>query len=351
VDNGDGTWSLAIPAADALVEAFYDVTVTVTDVASNTTSDGTTDELEIDLTDPLAPIPVLTADANNDALLSVAEAVNPQPVDITLPAGAVAGDVLTLDDGTTTVDFVLTAADIAAGVVSTSVALPADGSTLTVTAHITDQAGNVSPSAMDSAVVDVTLPLAPTVTILEDADNDGFINLSELVGPVDVQVTLPASAAAGDVLTIVLDGVTTMQTLTNADITAGIVSTTTATPANGATVQADVSLTTSSDTAVVDIQAPAVPTVTSLTTNTGTPVISGTATVGPNEVLSVAVNGIVYIAGDGNLVDNGDGTWSLTIPAADSLLATQAVTYRLIPVPMNSLSIWSHLLCRQRIRY
>jgi len=112
----------------------------VTDTAGNSTSDATIDELEIDLTDPLAPIPTLTADANNDALLNAGEAINPQPVDIALPLGAVAGDVLTVDDGTTAVNVVLTAADIAAGVVSTTVALPADGSTLTVTARLTDQA-------------------------------------------------------------------------------------------------------------------------------------------------------------------------------------------------------------------
>ena len=37
------------------------------------------------------------------------------------------------------------------------------------------------------------------------------------------------------------------------------------------------------------------------------------------ETLNVTVNGVIYTAGDGNLVVNADGTWDLTIPAADTL--------------------------------
>ena len=36
-------------------------------------------------------------------------------------------------------------------------------------------------------------------------------------------------------------------------------------------------------------------------------------------VLRVEVDGVVYTVGDGNLIDNSDGTWELTIPAADAL--------------------------------
>ena len=54
-------------------------------------------------------------------------------------------------------------------------------------------------------------------------------------------------------------------------------------------------------------------------TNDVTPAISGTAIVGAGETLSVEVNGVVYTAGDSHLIDNGDGTWDLTIPAADAL--------------------------------
>ena len=47
--------------------------------------------------------------------------------------------------------------------------------------------------------------------------------------------------------------------------------------------------------------------------------LAGTATVAPGETLTVTVYGIIYTAGDGNLADNGDGTWdlSITTPVAE----------------------------------
>ena len=75
----------------------------------------------------------------------------------------------------------------------------------------------------------------------------------------------------------------------------------------------------SSDELEIDLTAPVAPTVTAQLTNTDTPVISGTASTGTGETLSVEVNGVVYTDGDGHLVDNGDGTWTLTIPMGDAL--------------------------------
>ncbi|MFQ6540380.1 hypothetical protein, partial [Aphanothece stagnina] len=142
----------------------------------------------------------------------------------------------TITDGTTPQTIVLTAAQISAGVVTTQVAVPAEGATLTVSAFVTDIAGNQGANGSDSAVLDTTAPSAPVVTITEDANNDGFINGGELNGLVDVSVALPGNAVAGDSLTIT-DG-TTPQTivLTAAQISAGVVTTQVAVPAEGATL-------------------------------------------------------------------------------------------------------------------
>ena len=75
----------------------------------------------------------------------------------------------------------------------------------------------------------------------------------------------------------------------------------------------------SSDELEIDLTAPVAPTVTAQLTNSETPLISGTATVGAGETLSVEVNGVVYTVGDSNLIENGDGTWDLTIPLANAL--------------------------------
>ena len=79
--------------------------------------------------------------------------------------------------------------------------LVADGdATIDASVSTTDVAGNTA-TASDSEgySVDTDAPSAPTVVIVEDADNDGFINSSELSGDVDVEVSLPGDAEVGDV--------------------------------------------------------------------------------------------------------------------------------------------------------
>ncbi|MGE6110120.1 hypothetical protein, partial [Aeromonas sobria] len=72
-----------------------------------------------------------------------------------------------------------------------------------VTATLVDAAGNVSPEGSDSAVMgDTTATAAPTVVITEDSDNDGTIDRTEIAGPVNVAVTLPGEAQAGDTLKV-----------------------------------------------------------------------------------------------------------------------------------------------------
>ena len=87
----------------------------------------------------------------------------------------------------------------------------------------------------------------------------------------------------------------------------------------------------------VDTSAPSSPGVTSLVTNDVTPLISGTAIVGAGETLSVEVNGVVYTAGDSHLIDNGDGSWDLTIPAEDALAeGNYDVVARVVDTALNA---------------
>src|SRR5690606_8732352 len=80
------------------------------------------------------------------------------------------------------------------------------------------------------------------------------------------------------------------------------------------------SCTTTADTSLaytIDLTLPTVPTVDELITNDTTPEITGTVV--SEDDLTVAVNGITYIEGDGNLTDNTDGTWTLQIPAGNEI--------------------------------
>src|SRR5690606_31469203 len=55
VDHGDNTWTLQVPVGNEIPDGTYDVVATVTDVAGNTSSDTTLDELTIDSLVPKEP--------------------------------------------------------------------------------------------------------------------------------------------------------------------------------------------------------------------------------------------------------------------------------------------------------
>jgi len=310
IDNGDGTWDLTIPAADALVDAAYDVVVTVTDPAGNAAIDLTTNELVVDLTPP--PAPGVTSQTTQDTtpLISGTTTVG-AGLTLTVSLNGItytAGDGNLVDNGDGTWDLTVPAADALA-----------DG-LYQVVATLSDAAGNsASDPGIDDLVVDTVAPPTPGVTSLATNDTTPIVSGTATVG-------------AGETLTVEVNGVvytagdgnlvdngdgtwdltipsTDVLAEGNYDVTASV------TDAAG-----NVSTDPSSGELTIDLTAPVAPTVTSQVTNNITPVISGTATVAPGDTLTVVVNGVTYTAGDGNLVDNGDGTWDLTIPAGNAVV-------------------------------
>ena len=106
VDNGDSTWSLTIPAGNALTDGSFDVTVTVTDAAGNSTGESTSGELTIDTTAPNDPTePLDLASASDSGNSNSDDETNLTSVTLSVPAGsASAGDTVTLlQDGSATI--------------------------------------------------------------------------------------------------------------------------------------------------------------------------------------------------------------------------------------------------------
>ncbi|WP_299110024.1 Ig-like domain-containing protein, partial [uncultured Tenacibaculum sp.] len=303
VDNGDGTWTLNIPAGNAIPEGTYDVSVTATDAAGNTSSDVTTDELVIDTTAPTVPTvnsqvtndttPVITGTADSADTITVT--VN----GVTYTEGD--GNLVDNGDGTWTLN-------IPAGN-----AIPEGTYDVSVTA--TDAAGNTSSDVTtDELVIDTTAPTVPTV-------NSQVTN--------DTTPVITGTADSADTITVTVNGVTYTEGDGNL-VDNGDGTWTLNIPAGNAIPEGtyDVSVTatdaagnTSSDVTtdelVIDTTAPTVPTVNSQVTNDTTPVITGTAD--SADTITVTVNGVTYTEGDGNLVDNGDGTWTLNIPAGNAI--------------------------------
>ncbi|WP_019030004.1 Calx-beta domain-containing protein, partial [Colwellia piezophila] len=240
-----------------------EVTATLTDGAGNTSATTSKTATVGDTTPTAAPTVTITEDVNDDAFISDTELDGEVNVTISLKdTGAVEGDTLTVNGS----DIVLTEADITAGEVLTTVAVPVEGETLTVDATITDVAGNTSVKGTDSAKLDTSAAGAPTVVITEDANNDGFISDAELAGEVNVTISLKDTGAVeGDTLTVNGQGIV----LTEADIIAGEILTTVAAPSEGTALIVDATITDiagntsakGTDSAKIDTSATGIPTV------------------------------------------------------------------------------------------
>nr|MDJ0713195.1 Ig-like domain-containing protein [Prochloraceae cyanobacterium] len=304
--TGGNSWTLTIPAANALVEDIYNVTATVTDAGGNATSDSTTNELNIITTPPGTPTVNTQSTNNSTPTLTGTATVNP-------------GDTFTV----TVNGVTYTAGDGNLSVTGNtwSLTIPATNAlpdaTYDVTATDTDGAGNVSSDLTSGElIIDTVAPAAPTV-------------VSQTTSNTTPTITGTATVGVGEVLSVTVNGVTYVKGDGNLTLTGNnwslTIPATNALADNTYNVTAtvtDVGGNATSDSTngelIIDTTAPIVPTINSLDTNDTTPTLTGTATVAPGETLSVTVNGITYTVGDGNLSLTGNN-WSLTIPATNAL--------------------------------
>ncbi|CAN1496974.1 Cadherin_repeat domain containing protein [Burkholderiaceae bacterium] len=202
------------------------VTATITDAAGNTSPSSPITTLNIDTLPPTAPAAPLVAENANGGI-NAAEALDGTPVEVSLAGtGAVAGDVVNvIIDGVST-PYTLLPADITAGkatvTVPAGVLTAAGQGPAAVTATITDSAGNTSdPSPATTINIDTLPPAAPAAPVVAENTNGG-INAAEAADGTVVEVSLAGTGAvAGDVVNVIIDGVSTPYTLLPADITAG----------------------------------------------------------------------------------------------------------------------------------
>jgi co-chaperonin GroES (HSP10) len=250
--DANGNYSLQVP--DSLVDTSantqgtqYTPVIKATDSAGNSSAvDGT--KFVVD-TQAAAVTAQIDADANNDGYINAAEKGSATTTSVTVildKTKMVAGDVITLSDGKNTQTVTLTADDIKAGqVVTKDWALPtAEGQELKVKATMTDLAGNKSSETSDSAVVDTVAPtdvgMISKMSIVTDANDDGWINSSELGVATSFisRATLSNAAKVGDKVIFSAkndDAAAADQSvmLTNADISKGYVEVSFVQPSEG----------------------------------------------------------------------------------------------------------------------
>ncbi|HGU8676226.1 TPA: Ig-like domain-containing protein [Escherichia coli] len=192
--QADGSWSINIPAADleALTDGSHTLTATVNDKAGNPAS--TTHNLAVDLT-----VPVLTINTiAGDDIINATE--HGQALVISgSSTGGEAGDVVTVTLNSKTYTTTLDASgNWSVGVPAADVTALGSGPQ-TITASITDAAGN-SDDASRTVTVNLT---APTIGINTIATDD-VINATEKGA--DLQISGTSNQPSGTTITVTLNG-------------------------------------------------------------------------------------------------------------------------------------------------
>ncbi|WP_039135966.1 Ig-like domain-containing protein, partial [Gallibacterium genomosp. 2] len=252
-ENGDGKVTVTVPTNDLqdnngkVPDGDYSVTAVVTDPAGNSSATSDEEKFTVDTTapgdengdgkvdaedknagKPVIDIPEATdADGNT---INADDLKNGVQVEVTLPGGVAAGDVVTLEVTTPNsndpikVTQTLESGDITAGKVTVDIPkedLPKDSNdkldgAYQVTATVSDKAGNTSlVSDAKDFTIDATVPGdtngdgkadtndingKPSVSIPENAN--GGVTATEFNDGVQVKVTLPAGTQKGDTITL-----------------------------------------------------------------------------------------------------------------------------------------------------
>nr|WP_249494348.1 Ig-like domain-containing protein [Escherichia coli] len=192
--QADGSWSVSVPTADLsnLTASPYTVSASVNDKAGNPAT--ATHGLAVDLT-----VPVLTINTvSGDDIINAAE--HGQALVISgSSTGGEAGDVITVTLNSKTYTTTLDASgNWSVGVPAADVTALGSGPQ-TITATITDIAGN-SDDASRTVTVNLT---APTIGINTIASDD-VINATEKSA--DLQITGTSNQPAGTTITVTLNG-------------------------------------------------------------------------------------------------------------------------------------------------
>ncbi|EPW8854537.1 Ig-like domain-containing protein [Enterobacter kobei] len=193
--SADGSWTLNVPAADvaALGDGSVTVTASVSDKAGNPAS--VDHNLTVDITVPAVTINTVAG----DDVINIAEHAQAQIISGSA-TGAAAGDKVTVTLGGQTYTTVLDAAgNWSVGVPASVISGLSDG-TVTVTASVTDAAGNTGTGS-HNVTVDTGLPSVGFNTL----SGDNVLNAVEKGQDLSVSGT-SANLAEGTVVTVTLNG-------------------------------------------------------------------------------------------------------------------------------------------------
>ncbi|HCP8073243.1 TPA: Ig-like domain-containing protein [Escherichia coli] len=313
--QADGSWSVGVPAADvtALGSGPQTITATITDAAGN--SDDASRTVTVNLTAPTIGINTIASD---DVINATEKGADLQITGTSnQPAGTTITVTLNGQNYTATTD---SSGNWSATVPASAVSALGEAN-YTVTANVTDSAGNSNSAShnvlVNSALPGVTINAVATDDIINDAESGNAQTISG-------QVT---GAAQGDTVTVTLGGNTytatvqanlswsvsvpaaDIQALGNGDLTVN------ASVTNGVGNTGSGSRVITIDANLPGLRVDTVAgddVINSLEHNQALVITGSSAGLTAGTALTVVINNVTYAA-----TVLADGTWSLGIPAAD----------------------------------
>ena len=321
------TWSYTDPTAHGTSFIYQ---VRIVDTAGNVDANTASQAVTIDTAVPAAPSITAIPENGDGGGIDPSEALDGTPVVVGLAGtGAAAGDRLTINWGSQTVNYTLLAGDISGN--SATVTVPAETiaaqgqGTFDVTARLIDLAGNVSPTSAAISVKVISFDiLAPSAAVAITAiasdsgasssdfvTNDTMLTVSGthgILGPTEkVQVSSDGGASWFDVTT------STVGTWSYADPTAHLTSFIYQARIVDASRNVDANI--ASQAVTIDTVAPNAPSITAIPENGGGGIDAGEALDGTPVVVGLAGTGAV--AGDTLTINWGSRTTNYTLKAGD----------------------------------
>lgn len=312
----DGSWSLTLPASDltALANNGYTLTATVSDLAGNpgSASKGVT-------VDTTAPVISFNTVAGDDAINNV-EHTQAQIISGTA-TGAVAGDRLVVTiAGQQYVTSTDASGNWSVGVPASVISGLADG-TVTISATITDSAGNSSTQTHNVQVNTAAVSLS-----VSTISGDNLINAAEAGSALTLSGT-GTNLAAGTVVTVLLNGKGYSATIqSNGSWSVNVPAADVAALADGTSYTVSASAqdsagnsSTASRSVAVDLTAPVISINTVSTDDRLNAAeqqqpltLNGSTSAEVGQTVTVTFGGKTYTA-----TVAANGTWALNVPAAD----------------------------------
>ncbi|EPJ7086956.1 Ig-like domain-containing protein [Citrobacter amalonaticus] len=312
--QANGSWSVTVPAAEAGALTSGSVTATVSDAAGNTGS--ASHALTVDTTSPVVTISTVAS----DDIINSAEHGQTQIISGSA-SGAAAGDAVTVTvNGKNYTTVVDAAGNWSVGVPAADISALNDGvNTISVT--VTNAAGNSGSATHDVEVNTATVTLAVDTIAVDDV-----INAQEAGSHLIISGT-SGQLPAGTIVTVMLNGqsyTATVQvngtwtaTVPAADVAQlgdGQRYTVSVTAQDSAGNSASASSLVSVDTSapVVTINTISADDVLNAAEQQQPLVIQGNTSAEPGQVVTITAGGQSWTA-----VVAADGSWSVTVPAAD----------------------------------